>query len=601
MIRPASCALFLAVAPAQGATLEGIPAPGRPLIVRLESAVDDAHLANPPGYHAAEPPADRVVERITVENVGSEIVRNPDVRLNGSPILPVADPLEALGVGGAADALTIYSAWKERRVHGTTGWRSNRDPLEVLRAFGATFCGDDANALAAITQSGGGEARFVWVNGHSVAEHRFPGRDWVLIDGDQNVFYPRWDNRTPASGADVLADPLLALRVKPFGRNAAWRAAEAWQNASRFESVPRRPQKVFRPKSDPVAPDWELRPGERIEIFPGVSPEDAATAREELRRDDTLLRALCRVKFFPAGRTEEIALPYPAVGRDGSPDYVAAAGERPITCQAARSQFPSLRSGDNRVEVKSGTLRVAFAIRPVNRAAVAPPRVHVEPGSAASPRFAVDAAAGGDRLWWQIAAERDFKVIVPNFDAVTAAVSPVALSALDDTFLEPGREFFFRARVRCDGVWSDWCAPVAFSVRKPPRPRIRDLRAGRNYAVRVRWNAEAEGDMLVFGSNRLDFLPEIFAAREPTKMEKGAILADRPAKNLLAVVPASRGSAVVPARAAYRLIARRGPALSVPSDLVRRPGGRPLVLQNREEKAPGALTGRDVAIEVAVP
>jgi hypothetical protein len=81
--------------------------------------------------------------------------------------------------------------------------------------------------------------------------------------------------------------------------------------------------------------------------------------------------------------------------------------------------------------------------------------------------------------------------------------------------------------------------------------------------MHIRWKPD-RGETLILGSNRLDFLPEIYGNAEIVRMENGAIHESRPNKNLLATIPAGEGEAYVPFRTCYRLIARHGAALSVP-------------------------------------
>lgn len=566
--------------------------------VRLESAIDDAHLANPPGYSIPEPPVARVVERIVIENTGRSPIRNPDVRLNGRPLLPVADPLLALGLENPDGPLALFDTWRERRVHGTSNLHANREPLAVLQAFGATFCGDDSRALGAIAISCGAEVRFARLNGHSVAEHRWRD-EWVLIDGDQNAFYLRWDNRAPASEADILADPLLALRTKIYGRHAHWDAAIAWQNTSRFEFVaPAAKQKKLKLKDAPIPRDWELLPSEKLIVHLARSPGLTQAASDDLRKSPALLSALCLVELNTQ-RRDRFTLPFPAQSSSAGeliyevepPGHTAS-----IFCQAARAQFPHLRSGENTLTSRcDGALRVTFETHESDLPAVAPPVVK----PLAPDRLAFEVAAkNADRVWWQVDADPEFRLVPPNFDRVQEFTSRITLdSPLEETFLSPGRTYFARAKVRSHGVWSDWSAPVAFSVRKPEQPILERIEPQPDGRVRVRWRTTA-GEMLVFGSERIDFLPEIYGPIEPTHIENNALRESRPNRNLLATVPSAAGEALVPACACYRFVARDSGALSVPSALTRLPGRTARVLQNRHFKADGALTGIDVAVEM---
>jgi hypothetical protein len=592
--------LVLLLAPdfADSRSLQADLAPRQSAHVRLDSAIDDAHLANPPGYSIPEPPVARVVERIVIENTGRSPIRNPDVRLNGRPLLPVADPLLALGLENPDGPLALFDAWRERRIHGTSDLRANREPLAVLQALGATFCGDDSRALGAIALSRGADVRFARLNGHSAAEHRWRD-EWALIDGDQNAFYLRWDNRAPASEADILADPLLALRTKIYGRHAHWDAVIAWQNTSRFEFVtPVAEQKKLKLKDAPNPRDWELLPGEKLVVHLARSPRLAQAASDDLRKNPALLSALCLVELNTQ-RRGKLSLPFPAQSSSaGEPIYeVELPGQtESVFCQAARAQFPHLRSGENTLTSRcDGPLRVTFETSELDLPPVAPPVVRPP----APNRLALEVAAqNADRVWWQVAADPEFRLVPPNLDRVQEFTSRLTLdSPLEETFLSPGRTYFARAKVRSGGVWSDWSTPVAFSVRKPEQPILERIEPQPDGRVRVRWKPTA-GEMIVFGSERIDFLPEIYGPVEPTHIENNALRESRPNRNLLATVPSAVGETIVPARACYRLVARDSDMLSVPSALARLPGRTARVLQNRHIKADGALTGIDVAVEM---
>jgi hypothetical protein len=567
--------------------------PGRTEIT-LAAGVDDEHLADPPGYFAPKEPIARVVKRITVENTGTSPIENPSIYLNGRPLLPVDDPIAMLGVSDARDLTAIFSAWRDRVIHATTDLDSNRDPSALLTVFGAAYCGDDARALAAIDTAQQGEARFARLNGHSVAEHR-SGAGWVLLDGDQNLYYLDWDNRTPVGEAEILADPLLALRTQVFGRQSSWQPSAAWQNTSRFEFIDKtREQKNFRLKNAPPKRNWTLLPGEKIVINFTRTPDLAIAASAGLRANPALRAAACEVEFYPRRNdSEKITLPFP-LSAAGEPVYDATSSESAIICQAARAQFPMLRSGVNVAESKSrGDLRVSFDAQPVDLKSTPVPTVRID-----LPHIHVD-AKDADRVWWQISADENFRIIAPNLDRVSDYDPDFILAPIDESFISPGRNFA-RAKVRRNGVWSDWSESVSFEVKKPAQPLITGSEGADGDQMRIRWEP-AQGEMLVFGSNRLDFLPEIYGDQEAVRVENGAIRESRPNKNLLATVPAKDGEAYVPIRACYRLVARNGNALSVPSRLLRGENFPATVLQNRHEKPNLALPDRDVATEMEIP
>jgi hypothetical protein len=572
MIRSAAWFLALA-ASAAAATLE-VELPGSATkTIDFPVAVDDDHLAEPPGYFPPSAPAACVLRRIVVENVGDGPIPNPDLRINGRPLFPAADARDLLGLAPDSDLLALFAAWRDRVIHATTELDTARDPVVLLGALGAAYCGDDARALGAITAARGGEVRFARLNGHSAAEHKV-GESWVLLDGDQNLVYLGWDNRTPVGEAAILADPLLALRTQVYGRHSTWREDAAWQNTARFEFVDTaREQKKLRLKGEPPQRDWQLPAGAKVAFDLAATPPLALAKTDALEKSPALRAAACTVEFS----ARQDSLPFPVVA-DGMP----------IRCQAARTHVPLLRSGKNSVEFRGdGRLRVTFEYEESDRKPVPTPLVAVRAG-----RFEI-AAESADRMWWQASADSDFRVVAPNLDRVEDFRPAFALAALDDTFLPPGKNFF-RAKVRRDGVWSDWSSPVEFDMRKPAQPEIVSMEGADGDQMRIRWKP-ASGEMLVFGSNRLDFLPEIFGDREITRTENGAARASVPNRNLLATVPAGQGEAFVPVRACYRLVLREDGALSVPSALVRAQRVPADVLQNRHVKAEGDLVGRDLA------
>jgi hypothetical protein len=112
-----------------------------------------------------------------------------------------ADPLAA--------ALRFYTFWKDHRYHASSGLKAQQDTLATLNFWGYTLCDEDTRALARFFHGLGIAGRPVPLNGHVAGEYLLAGK-WSVIDGDQNAVYLQIDNRTPASGEDLRADPFLA-------------------------------------------------------------------------------------------------------------------------------------------------------------------------------------------------------------------------------------------------------------------------------------------------------------------------------------------------------------------------------------------------------
>ncbi len=591
-------------------------------IVTLELAVDDEHLANPAGYFPAEPPATRVIDRVSVTNSGDLPLDSPVLRVDGRPYLSLLDPLDFLSLPDPPTPIGLYKAWTQHRVHGTTDLAANRHPTEVLRSIGATFCGDDTRALGRLLADIGIESRFAQMNGHSVAEYQF-GDQWVLLDGDQNVFYLRLDNQTVASEADLLADPFLVLRNRIYGLRANWSAAHAWQNTSRFEFVNPGPQKRFRVKGDGAPTQWAFFPGETITFYPDRIPRAVIGANAGLSANETL-RSQARLADFTvdlaarraAGSPLRSPLPILSVRSGGEERSLAQPGDEPIfeidlppgdratlICQVSAAFIPTLRSGENELVLSGGgPVRVDFTLNPAasKLSPSAAPTVQADAIFADGiPTFRIDGPA--EQLWWQISDSPTFTIVPPNLDTLADFAPEVRIpSALDLTFLTPDRKHYFRARVRRSGVWSDWCLPVTFMVTKPDQPVIKAIRIINPTQVQLDFG-DQDARVRVYGSNRLDFLPDLYSPIEPIEIENNRIVESRPNDNFLGEFSGERGFAVVALRRFYRLIARDGDHFSVPSDLAKLPPADNVppatVLQNRHLKETGALTGVDRATE----
>jgi hypothetical protein len=124
--------------------------------------------------------------------------------------------------------------------------------------------------------------------------------------------------------------------------------------------------------------------------------------------------------------------------------------------------------------------------------------------------------------------------------------------------------------VKTNGVWSSWNGPLSFTVNKPERPVTAAMEesADGRLLLELKPLPEAE-QFLVFGSNRLDFVPEIYSTIEPVEMRNGKLVKSRINQNLLA---RNAGLQIVlPAYRFYRAVARRGKQYSVPSELISAP------------------------------
>jgi hypothetical protein len=568
---------------------------GPPAEFTLDSPLDDSDFADPRGYLRHGATTRHFIQKLTLTNTG-------DVPLNG-PLLVVnrgnwssAEALRAsLALPAQSRALMerLFTFWRDHISHAGSGCEGLKEPLALLNFWGYALCGDTTSALTRLATDYGVPARKIPLNGHVAAEY-FYDDAWHILDADQNVCYLRLDNQTLASAADLRADPFLALRTKVSGRHALPKPEAMAFNTSLHEYLEPKEEKVVKLKQ-PLAPvrTDTLFPGEQM-IVHATEPPEQAVGRADLKRWGAVRETALRVvewRIDPAVRRSAngrvtVATGYPilrAVNHTTGEIVVPPAGEvtfeimlQPrgssdrisVYCQRSRASLPLPGKGRNSVLLAAGDARGAAKLdvewdKPtaVTAPNVAPSLVN------AAPTFRIRADAGTDALWWQVSGANDFAFVPPNFDAVIAPAETLHFDPRAATFLNPREPYFLRIKARRNGVWCEWSAPLAFQVEKPARPApVTAIVVGGK--LRLKWpDAGAGAEYLVFGSNRIDFVPEPFAEEEIVAMREQTVELVRPNKNLIAVV-AKPEIELEPTARFYRIIARRGGALSVPGDLI---------------------------------
>ena len=589
---------------------------GRAAEVVIASPVDDRNFQDPRGYAAHGPASRHFQKRLTLTNTGPVPLSGRLLVINGQDWSGAESLRASLRLPAEPGTLMprLFTFWREQNSHASSGTDASKEPAPMLNFWGFGLCGETTSSLTRLATSYGIPARKITLNGHVAAEY-FYDHAWHILDADQNVCYPRLDNRSLASAAELRADPFLGRRAKVFGRHARMEPVGPAANTALFEFIDPREEKTIKLKT-PLAPLREetLFPGEQLIFHADQAPERPSGSSDLSKWTDVREAALCVVELVidPAARRTAaggivITTAYPilnainhATGEtfpapSGEPVFQIAVksptpGERiSVFCQRSRASLPRLLKGRNTVLLRAGDKRGAATLA----AEIELPEKVIVPTATASlahtatgPEFSIQADPGADLLWWQIAATDDFKFVAPNFDAVAPFTGKLTFDPLTATFFNPDQSYFFRVKARREGVWSEWSAPLAFRVDKPPRPAptAAKVAGGR---LRLSWpDAGAGAEYLVFGSNRLDFLPELFAADEIVALRNAGVTASRPNKNLLATVTKPEIE-LDPAFHFHRVITRRAGALSVPGDLVVTPAtlaGKlppPLVLQVR--------------------
>jgi hypothetical protein len=173
----------------------------------------------------------------------------------------------------------------------------------------------------------------------------------------------------------------------------------------------------------------------------------------------------------------------------------------------------------------------------------------------------------GQDVWWQISTSSDFSTIHSSFEKIIPETQIVSLSNLEETFLNHETVYFFRARTGSQNHWSSWSDPFAFTVVKPNPVTNLHIETDDQTSI-LCWNSDDERNTFyVFGSNSMDFIPNIYASEEPEAMDDTTILASSPTHNFLGETQATQFP-IDQRYAYYRVIAKNKDHFSVPSKLL---------------------------------
>jgi len=173
-----------------------------------------------------------------------------------------------------------------------------------------------------------------------------------------------------------------------------------------------------------------------------------------------------------------------------------------------------------------------------------------------------------DRVWWQISTSDEFASVPSSLDSIQEYTETVILSDFDETFLDNHQVYFFRAKGSSQGIWSDWSEPLAFTVEKPASVANIWVEKHQDAPNELVWEADQESGLtfLIFGSNSIDFIPEVYSSIQVDAMLDGLPVAISTAENLLAETDSPRYP-IEKRYAYYRILAKKQGQLSNPSHL----------------------------------
>jgi len=586
-------------------TATGIIKPNLPINFYVNSEIDDSNLKDPnscaPGIISGF-----FNKKIIIENIDDDILEFTLI-VNGKDFRTFESLSNylALNEDKEAAARTFYTFWKNQRFHASSLTAANGNPFYTMNFWGYTVCDNDVNALSQSFAFMDIPSRQIHLNGHVVCEYMFSNK-WNVIDGDKNMIYLKLDNKTLASFSEITEDPFIAVRTKDQGIYHEYNIKSSWKNSSLFEFInPKTDKARLTDKSmigDLGEKKWTLYPGEKVIFHYDKSPQTAvgksdisawAGAKEiALGMIELVLRPQTRRRLK---KTDKITVytPYPIY------KIVSGAGvtlEIPrneirlgmnisipkeeqvlrVYCQGARASFPILSKGKNYILLSSksskGKAKVFFTYQTLtdNRSV---PEVYVKNKinlfQYEIPNFKIEGSKEIKKVWWQISGQSDFSFIIPNFERVQAYSDIVSLSKITDTFFISNKPYFFRVKAKRNGIWGNWSATFQFRVLKPGQPYDVNCELLPEGKVRLEWKSSngKDAEYMIFGSNRFDFIPEIYSEVEVFEISDGKAAKSRPNKNLV-VHTKENACKTTNLFRFYRIVTKIGNSLSTPSSII---------------------------------
>lgn len=578
-------------------------------IVELESGVDESCLQL--CLEADQTDKKYFHRKAVFKNTGRKILKDMYPVVNDRDFRNFQKLAKSLNLSGEEDELLpLFDWWKNAVQPIDRSLVDSTNPLNVLQFIACADSVRNAECLARIAGSLNITSRVVPTSGHFLREF-FIQDEWRILDGSKRLVYVNLDNSTFGGFDDIVDDPFLVLRTKSTPRGKSWDAFDSIHNFSLFEAFDSTsyPEEDFSSlESAPLPSSFDLYPEEKITYHYDETPlftnhpqlkllengigivEQCVEIAERCPEANTsfLYRSPYPIYFISNGSPGQIYLPcqnlvlssgesleiadFPLFELEIIPESLL--GNLTILCQGALISFPTLKKEKNAVdlgvEADQLTLSYIFDEEIEKRSLPVVEIGNLDPVfDHASPSFELK----GDhceKIWWQIAAEPEFKFVIPNFEGMQNFEEFITLDKLTETFFNGGEEYYFRVKGYENGIWGNWSAPFSFRVLKPNA--IKDVRfekIGEN-SFELSWekSTDNEASYLIFASNSIDFIPSIYFDKHVDSIQEGKINAYRDNDNCIATT--SETSFKIDSRYPfYRIIAESRGSYSVPSPLIR--------------------------------
>ncbi len=561
----------------------------------LDVSIDDSNLMSPRGYTAKRAQY-RLLKTTSIKNVSNRPMRCVRLRVNGKPLDTLSSLLPDIGqMPKRKIALQLFRYWQNNIIHFPVGLKAAQHPFLLINYWGYNICGFAAAFLSTMMQNAGIRAQKLPVQGHVVHQYEINGR-WIILDADLNCAYRMLDNNRLAGYEDILKDPYLVHRTNSYGRYRPFDLERNRFSASLYDRtspLPGKPPAYDSNVFEQLAASVSLYPGESIryrynETVENPLRESSAPHPKELG-EISLMKV--QYEFIPAERPvnergERVLFtryPIRSIRFSKSGREIELPNDRIVTnisipsnveenvlcnCQCSRIAAPRVKRGLNtiRLDCLDREIEAEFSFEVDEEVAgMSPPG---QPALIVKSEYVDEPVRfrwnpeNAQSIWIQVLGDDD----QPLLDYIRNAEETIEFHPIEQTFFSNGGKYRVRARQQIDDIYSEWTDDIEFSVRKPEVPKNIWIYADEKGGITANWEGESDCEFLLFGSNRIDFVPDVFSSNEPVKGLDGK-LELKSVKNLIARTEATTCRIPEPC-AFYRIIAFRGGMYSNPSVMV---------------------------------
>ena len=552
---------------------------------------------------SAQPSLSMYCQQVKIENLGHHPILNFFPYINRLPSLSL-EQLASQLIKKRYPLLALYQLWNQSIIRDDSIEGSNVHPLDLLNFKGICSSAAFNQQFLKLCNALGIDTRLANVQGQQVYDFGIDD-EWSFLDLNHQL-YLGLNNERLASSEDVMDDPFLALRTKHDRQAKEINFKENWKQLAAFD--------ILEPVSAmPIMQETEdfMSHSTGFDLFPGETLVfDTAALRSELAPYQCAIDHLVNLEARHVSSHWEYHSPFPIHRLTNQSTASVQLLDQKVCLQPGESfefkeevfeasllldshpkgnilisgigswtLFPSLVKGKNRIYLgakKNPTLiRFRYEVNEELEKNLSP-SVQVSNQTHSfdycSPYFMLESPGKIEKIWWQIAWDKNFHLIPSNFDQVEPFQSVINLPLLSETFLNPGGTYYFRVKGYSNGKWSEWSVPYSFSVDKPATVEEVLFDQINENEYELNWERYAEEsneviEYLVFGSNSLDFIPSIYCDKQVNAIVNEEVTEEEKVDNLVAITtePKIRVSGSL---AYYRIIARQRGQLSVPSTII---------------------------------